>query len=227
MAPDAREAILVAAEEYLVEVGPVAFEVKELAQRADFNASLVNYHFGGKDGLVLEVANSVFKRNASALIERVERHSDPMEALAEFAQVMIDHTISYGAMAPLIGFQDAFATRVDPLQRKMMSEETLDAAERIGTTLFSVIYAISKRRSYRRLNRFRIAAVAATSPTVMDTVSLVGFSVGGFPQVWAQYQAKPIFGFDPAKRLKRAILRLGSDLAKQPVPESDDTGFYE
>lgn len=227
MADTHREMILVAAEAYLREVGPVGFEVKELATRADFNASLVNYHFGGKETLILEVATRVFARNARALIERVERHSNPLDGLAEFVDVMIEHTIDYGAMAPLIGFQDAFGPRIEPRIRQAMSDETLEDAEEIGVVLFSVLYALHRRRPYRRLNKLKMGAVAVTNPAVMDAVSVVGFSVAGFPQVWSQYQAKPIFGFDPSKRMKAALMRLGARLGKVEAPDVEDAGVYE
>jgi AcrR family transcriptional regulator len=228
MSKVSRETILESAEQLLIEVGPVAFEAKTLAERGDFNSSLVNYYFGGKDALITEVAGRVFLRNADDIIARVEAHEDPTRGLREFVDTMIANTHSYGAMAPLIGFQDAFAVRVESTLRDQMADEVHDAAERIGTMMFSVVYAIYRGRPYRRLNRFRMATVAISAPRVVETASLIGFAVGGYPQVWSQYQSRPIFGFNPAKILRSSTARLAADMAKKalPIPDVDDESVF-
>jgi AcrR family transcriptional regulator len=48
---DTRERLLRAAAELFAEGGYEGTSVKELAQRAEVNVSLVSYHFGGKEGL--------------------------------------------------------------------------------------------------------------------------------------------------------------------------------
>ena len=50
-AEDTRERLIRAAAQLFAEKGYEGASVKELAQEAGVNVSLVSYHFGGKDGL--------------------------------------------------------------------------------------------------------------------------------------------------------------------------------
>jgi AcrR family transcriptional regulator len=53
---DARDELLDAAHALMSERGGIDVPVLDIAQRAGLNVALVNYYFGGKDGLLLELA---------------------------------------------------------------------------------------------------------------------------------------------------------------------------
>lgn len=58
----ARERLLDAAHELMCERSTIDVPVNEIATRAELNVALINYYFGGKDGLLLQLA----MRNQSA-----------------------------------------------------------------------------------------------------------------------------------------------------------------
>lgn len=69
--PDIRARLLQSARELLAERGLSAFKVLEVAARAQANVAMINYHFGGRDGLLDEVirleASSVGRERAARL----------------------------------------------------------------------------------------------------------------------------------------------------------------
>lgn len=58
--PDARAALLAAASDLLKERGGIEPPVAEIAAKAQLNAGLIGYYFGGKDGLFLELLERDF-----------------------------------------------------------------------------------------------------------------------------------------------------------------------
>jgi TetR/AcrR family transcriptional regulator len=65
----AREGLLRAARELMTEKGLPAVTVREIAKRAGVQPALVNYHFGGKDGLLRSVLASVSEEMAQRIQE--------------------------------------------------------------------------------------------------------------------------------------------------------------
>jgi AcrR family transcriptional regulator len=63
---DNRERLVQAATEALAEHGPDGFKVLDVAARAEANVALINYHFGGRDGLLREV----IRREGSLVAQR-------------------------------------------------------------------------------------------------------------------------------------------------------------
>lgn len=75
-ADDTRERLLDVAEELFAKSGFAAVSVREITAAASCNVAAVNYHFGGKEALYLEV----FRRRLKALREhRIGRIRDAME----------------------------------------------------------------------------------------------------------------------------------------------------
>ena len=68
-AGEARQALLLAARELMTEKGLPAVTVREIAERAGVQAALVNYHFGGKEGLLRSVVDSVMTEMAQRIQE--------------------------------------------------------------------------------------------------------------------------------------------------------------
>jgi AcrR family transcriptional regulator len=65
----AREGLLRAARELMTEKGLPAVTVREIAERAGVQPALVNYHFGGKEGLLRSVLASVSEEMAQRIRE--------------------------------------------------------------------------------------------------------------------------------------------------------------
>ena len=53
---DTRERLIEAARELMIEHGILEVSLSEITQRAGVNVALVSYHFGGREGLMLSIA---------------------------------------------------------------------------------------------------------------------------------------------------------------------------
>jgi len=69
---NASERLLDAAHELMCERSTIDVPVNEIAGRADLNVALINYYFGGKDGLLLQLAMRHQSRYASVLDKLLE-----------------------------------------------------------------------------------------------------------------------------------------------------------
>lgn len=224
-----RERLVRLSMEYLREVGPVAFETKELANRGHFTQSQVNYHFGSRDGLLVEVMTRILIDHIEDCIARVEAETDPVKGLMGFVDAVIDFTVEYGPTAALVSSPDLFtsAAQLEPWRREGAASAVLDASERSSTVLFSACYAIQRGRKYKRVNRAIMGAVAVTNPRVTNAIVLIGFACGGFARVWTQHLARPIFGFDPRKLLRKSILQVANDLSRSTGADVDETDYFD
>lgn len=214
-----REQILTLAQEYLLEAGPAGFEAKELARRGWFHQSQINYYFGSKQGLLDEAANAMFAAHINSVIGAVEAHSDARAALDAWCQSVVAFNTANGATAALVAYPDLFLPTDAVPEGLRMGENVLDATERVGTVLLSIMYAIAKGRDYRRLNRAKVAMIALAMPRVTNSVVMIGMAAAGLAQVWEQHRQKPIFGFDPRKAFLRGVHQIANDLAKSPRPD--------
>ena len=68
------------------EKGFDATGIREIAQLAQANSALVQYHFGGKDGLYRAALSFIFERTASGLAEQPLARPDAPEARAKAIQ---------------------------------------------------------------------------------------------------------------------------------------------
>ena len=227
--PPTRERIIALALEYLREVGPVAFETKELANRGGFTQSQVNYHFGSRDGLLVEVMTRLLVDHIEENTAKVEAHDDPMDGLMAWVDTVIEFVIDWGPTATLVSSPDLFSspTNVEPWRKQGAASEVLDASERSSTVLFSALYAIQRGRKYKRVNRAKMAAIAVTNQRVTNAVVIIGMATGGFGRVWSQHLERPIFGFDPRKLLRRSVEQVANDLKKNPAPEVNETEYFD
>lgn len=76
--PDTRTRLLEAAIHCFAETGFEGTGIRDIAQRAQANSALVQYHFGGKEGLYLETLRFVFERGAHR-IDQIPQPPDPGE----------------------------------------------------------------------------------------------------------------------------------------------------
>lgn len=224
-----REAILSTSIEYLAEVGPSQFESKEVANRCGITQSQINYYFGGRDGLLMDAMTTLHVRHSDEIIERVEGQADPYEGMLVYVDTVIDFVTTYGATSSATSIPELFARSegIETWRREANAAQVLDSSERVSTVLVSACYSIWRGRPYRRMNRAKIGVVALTNPRVTNSVVLIGMSCGGLARVWTQHLARPTFGFDPRKLLRRSARMVLDDLRRSPQVETDETDYYD
>jgi AcrR family transcriptional regulator len=87
---DTMQEILVAARELLLEVGPEALSLRQVARRADFSpASLYNY-FGSRDEIIAALFDESFQR-LDAYLRRVPEHLPPERRVVELGLAYMDY----------------------------------------------------------------------------------------------------------------------------------------
>lgn len=209
-----------------MEVGPANFEAQTLASRGLTNQSQINYYFGSRAGLIVEAAEALLTDHIDAVIAAVESHNDPRDCLTAWCDQVIAFNTSNGATAALVAFPDLYFPSPGDARQHYVSRNVLDASERVGAVLMSVMYALARGKKYRRLNRARVAVAALAMPRVTNSVVMIGMAAAGLSQVWEQHQKEPIFGFDPRKAFRRGVDQIAADLSRSPLPVEDDSEFF-
>lgn len=88
------------AERLMAEKGISATSVREITEASDANVAAVNYYFGGKTGLLLELLKSRFAELDAALLTRVQAVEDAADgqgpSVRDLAQAYFDVVTSLG-----------------------------------------------------------------------------------------------------------------------------------
>lgn len=88
--PDIRQRLLDAGHEVLAEQGLGGFKVVDVANRARANVAMINYHFGGRDGLLDEVillaGERIGRHRRKALLEVMAHHAPSVPQAEEILQ---------------------------------------------------------------------------------------------------------------------------------------------
>ncbi|MDF2232243.1 TetR/AcrR family transcriptional regulator [Albimonas sp. CAU 1670] len=87
-APGTRQRILAAAEQLFAERGVAGATMRAVTSLAGANMAAVNYHFGNKDNLAIEVFRDVARRTARARLDRLAAVEAAAEAEGRRAQVV-------------------------------------------------------------------------------------------------------------------------------------------
>ena len=87
---EAREALLTAAHELMAEKGYPRVTLREVADRAGVQPGLVNYYFGGKDGLLRSVVASVAGEMGVRVQRAVSGEGSPEERVRELIHGMVE-----------------------------------------------------------------------------------------------------------------------------------------
>ena len=98
----AREAILQAAGELLLEVGYAVFSLRRVAERVGYSATAIYRHFADKDALLYAVTEEGFRLFAARLRAAASGRADPLECLQALGLAYIDfgleHPVYYRVM---------------------------------------------------------------------------------------------------------------------------------
>lgn len=132
---DTRRKLVVAATGLFAEAGYKSVSIRDVARAAGVNSALINYHFGGKDGLFVEVIRVVSARHVA---ERMHRLS-----MARMSGTTLDlEGLLRIYLEPLLGPEvwDAPQRQFARLHAWMISERS-EVAEDIAVRAFNTVNA--------------------------------------------------------------------------------------
>jgi AcrR family transcriptional regulator len=189
---DLRRAILDAAVAAILEAGPAALSLRDLARRADVSHAAPTHHFGDKAGLLSVLAAEGYDLLADALTEAHERTGEFLEVGVAYVRFAIDHRAYFEVMyRPDLYDPDHAAVRA--------------ARQRAGEALYAGVATVPGRP----LNmETRVAGVAAWS------------LVHGFASLWLHGSLPPDLGQDPeaaARTVAGVLFRTAESTIPPPT----------
>lgn len=95
----ARDALVATAIEHLAKLGPVGVQPQEICAELGVSKALVNYHFGGREGLIAEAVTTACERHSEelrVLADRIDIGVSPSATL----EAMIEHQVRWGGERP-------------------------------------------------------------------------------------------------------------------------------
>jgi AcrR family transcriptional regulator len=95
---DLRRALLDAAVQAILEVGPVAVSLRDLARRTGVSHAAPAHHFGDKAGLLTAVAADGFRRLAATLRETYEGTGSFLEVGVAYVRFAVTHRAHFEVM---------------------------------------------------------------------------------------------------------------------------------
>ena len=104
---EARQALVEKALEHLARSGPANVHPKEICEELGLSKALVNYHFGGRDGLITEAMVVGYERYVAELWDAAERAgTDSVERLFAWVERQIDWTAKHPGLAAALNFPE-------------------------------------------------------------------------------------------------------------------------
>lgn len=95
---DLRRALLESAVQAILEVGPAAVSLRDLARRAGVSHAAPAYHFGDKAGLLTAVAADGFERLAATLREAYQTTGSFLEVGVAYVRFAVTHRAHFEVM---------------------------------------------------------------------------------------------------------------------------------
>ncbi len=87
---DAFERIVEASAELFAENAFHSVSVREIANKADVNISMISYYFGGKAGVLIEILNRFFDMHLSTIKNSIVEGDTPQDRLLSLLRCPID-----------------------------------------------------------------------------------------------------------------------------------------
>jgi TetR/AcrR family transcriptional regulator len=130
-ARETRERLIEAARELMIEHGILEVSLVEITRRAGVNVALVSYHFGGREGLMLAVAQADARRALSDLTRLCASDRTPTEKMwHHVAGIVAAH------------FRRPYLNR---LLQKLLREGSPGAANEVGESFVRPVFEARKR----------------------------------------------------------------------------------
>ena len=95
----ARDALVTTTIVHLAQLGPVGVQPQEICAELGISKALVNYHFGGREGLIAEAVTTAFERHSAHLVELAGRVDDGIPATAAL-EALIEYQVRWGSEQP-------------------------------------------------------------------------------------------------------------------------------
>lgn len=136
---DSRGRLLEAGTELFANKGFAAVSIRELAQAAQVNSALINYHFGGKDGLYVAILENTFGQIQNGFQKALSPEISPLARLQFFVDNLVrihqenpflKRLMNSELCNPTIHFENIIKKRV--AQFYQMGQETIAAASAAG-----------------------------------------------------------------------------------------------
>ena len=151
-----KERILHAAEDLFAQHGFAGTSLRQVTSRADVNIAAVNYHFGSKENLVLEVfkhrMDEMSEKRLSALSESIAR--DPADLngiLLAFIQPALALTLDRHGASFVRVLARAYAEKNDGL-RNFLSENYGQVLREFAKAIANCLPQLSKEELYWRMD---------------------------------------------------------------------------
>lgn len=102
---EARQAIVERALAHLSQRGPANVHPKDICEELGLSKALVNYHFGGRDGLITEAMVVGYERYVDTLWQAAEAAgADPIARLFAWIDAQVDWTADNAGLAAALNF---------------------------------------------------------------------------------------------------------------------------
>jgi len=180
-----RERLLEAASRIFAEKGFRDTTIQDICSAADANVAAVNYHFGSKDNLYLEVWNSVSDVMMKTYVNPLSSISDPEARLKEIVRERVRQTFDEGPAGHLrkLAFKEMGTPTeshdivVKSFLRPMMNlltrtvaeimetSESNPCAQRCAFSLHSQLVFLNVLRMKKKLNQMEFLAGSGDIPT--------------------------------------------------------------
>ncbi len=103
---EARDALIAASLAVIAEDGSASFQPNEICRELGLSRSLVNFHFGGREGLIAEVMAVGYEQYVHELRLAAEAAgADPVERLLAWVDRQIEWTVDNPGLAAVLNFQ--------------------------------------------------------------------------------------------------------------------------
>ncbi|MEN9645396.1 MAG: hypothetical protein RL238_2065, partial [Actinomycetota bacterium] len=135
-------ALVTTAIEHLAKFGPVGVQPQEICAELGISKALVNYHFGGRDGLIAEAVTVAYERHSARAVELANRIDDGVSPAATL-EALIEFQVQWGGDQP--GLAAAITYPDIAVGRGAVSEQQqvrmADAGQRNFAALHRVLVA--------------------------------------------------------------------------------------
>jgi len=196
---EASTTILEAALERLSALGPAAVHPQEICRRHDLSKALVNYHFGGRDGLIAHAMALGYERYVDEL-EAAARDAgpDPFDRLVAWIDAQVEWTARNPGLAAALNFPRHVASKPTELPEEIFAR--LNAA---GDRNFSNLQLlVGQARAALRPKSSRRAPDDAAQ-TALDSAAIGWMTLG--LSVWVAGQHLPTRSLDGGKARSRGL----------------------
>lgn len=181
---DSRRAILEATGETLSKYGPNAVNIGELCQRLGLSPSLVNYHFGNRNGLLAEAVVHEMEECVAEMNRRTFTFDgDPVRQLRERIEFRLAWTADHAGIEAMTNY----AFIMDPAGEILTGEMEVRAGQVTAsdlTALHAVLYGIYEGKTRRAPVR---ETEALAVPELLDLTAYMALAVLGV-MTWATGQ---------------------------------------